>query len=241
MPPWPRILRMRNLPSRPSSSSACGGARKSVRLESCSASGLTPIVASGLSEGGCVGAAPASGCDGAFADNSRFGAGGTMRSFRPAPAATLAGTTVSWPHPGHLTFLPAESSWTESIFWHAEHEMVIMRFPCTECADVLGRDLSFFTRSATTGADENASLWLSRLSMPAKSSLAASKAASFLSHARHSCTCCSMASASGSETPPRKRPFRSAGGGQVEMDMMHLVRERSFGRHRWRSLAQCCT
>jgi hypothetical protein len=34
-----------------------------------------------------------------------------------------------------------------------------------------------------------------------------------------------MASASGSESPPRKRRSKSAGGGQMEMDMMKPPRE----------------
>ncbi len=123
---------MRKPPSRPSSSSAWGGARKEVRLVSYAGGpGFDDPVTSGRSGGGGVGNSVREG-----------GAGGTGRgsglpevedkvrscSKAEEEATAWLGTGITFPQPGHLTFLPAASSLTESFFWQEAQVKAIMDF-----------------------------------------------------------------------------------------------------------------
>src|SRR5262245_11532965 len=130
MPPWPRTLRMRNPPSRPSSSSACGAPRKSVRLASwLDVSAFDdPFTSSRSGGGGVGGSVLVGGAGGTSRDSGLSGDEGRGRGCsRVAEEATAwSGTGITFPQPGHLTFLPANSSLTESLFWQETQAKAIM-------------------------------------------------------------------------------------------------------------------
>src|SRR3954465_10668398 len=119
MPPWPRIFRMRYFPNRPSSPSACGGERKSVRL--VSASGVPasddPVFVALLAggEGGASPVCAAVSCRGSPGDPEPEAAA------RSAPGGAAAGVTATWAQAGHLTFRPASARLIESFLRQAGH------------------------------------------------------------------------------------------------------------------------
>src|SRR2546423_1487951 len=115
---------MRYLPSRPSSSAACGGSRKSIRWESKPTDGpALPPVTAGLLDGGTVGELPAS-----------FAAGGGTVRMSSRASLPAAGTSTACPQCGHLPFFPARASFTVSFLRHAAQERTFIEAPGTEQA-----------------------------------------------------------------------------------------------------------
>jgi len=139
MPPRPSTARTRYLPSRPISSAACGGARKSVSsggwplafaprlsvpllelLTDCASpdgSGRTGSTSAGGPSDGWV----------------RLRCGSGMGECTPASFTRISpafGTVIGFPHEGHLAPSPANSSLTRSALSQCVHEKAIMpRFP----------------------------------------------------------------------------------------------------------------